>query len=57
MIDKQFLSQSFKKETATTLKVMRAFPEDKLSFTPHERSSNARNVMRQNNRINLRRTI
>jgi hypothetical protein len=34
-----------KKETATTLKVMRAFPESKLLFAPHERSRNARQVM------------
>lgn len=45
MIDKQYLLQMFKKETATTLKVMQAFPEDKLAFKPHERSSNARKVM------------
>ncbi len=46
MIDKQYLLQLLRKETATTLKVMRAFPEDKLAFKPHERSSSARDVMR-----------
>ena len=46
MIDKQYLLQLLKKETATTLKVMRAFPEDSLAFKPHERSSSARDVMR-----------
>lgn len=46
MVDKQYLLQLLRKETATTLKVMRAFPEDKLVFKPHERSSSARAVMR-----------
>lgn len=46
MITKQNLLQLFKKEFATTLKVMRAFPEDKLTFVPHERSSTSRNVIR-----------
>ena len=46
MITKQNLLQLFKREFATTLKVMRAFPEDKLTFAPHERSSTARNVIR-----------
>jgi len=46
MIENQDLLKLFRKETATTLKAMRALPEDKLLFTPHERSSNARNVMR-----------
>ncbi len=45
MITKNNLLQLFKREFATTLKVMRAFPEDKLSFAPHERSSNARKIM------------
>jgi len=34
-----------KKETATTLKVMRAFPDGKLDFKPHDRSSTAKKVM------------
>ncbi len=46
MITKQNLLQLFKKEFATTLKVMQAFPEDKLTFVPHERSSTSRNVIR-----------
>jgi len=45
MIDKEYLLRLFKKETATTLKVMRAFPEDKLAFKPHERSSDALKIM------------
>lgn len=34
-----------KKEFSTTLKVMRAYPEDKISFTPHERSQPAQRLM------------
>ena len=45
MISKQDLLKIFRKEFATTLKVMRAFPENKLDFTPHERSSKARTIM------------
>ena len=45
MISKQDLLKIFRKEFATTLKVMRAFPENKLDYTPHERSSKARNIM------------
>ena len=45
MISKQNLIKLFKKEFATTLKVMRAFPEDKLDFTPHERSQNAGKIL------------
>jgi uncharacterized damage-inducible protein DinB len=46
VITKQNLLQLFKREFATTLRVMRAFPEDNLTFVPHERSSTARNVIR-----------
>jgi uncharacterized damage-inducible protein DinB len=46
MITKENLVKLFKREFATTLKVIRAFPEDKLTFAPHERSSTARNVIR-----------
>jgi uncharacterized damage-inducible protein DinB len=35
----------YKKEIATTLKVLRAFPENRLDFTPHERSSNAKKLI------------
>jgi uncharacterized damage-inducible protein DinB len=45
MISKQDLLKIFRKEFATTLKVMRAFPENKLDFTPHERSSKAKSIM------------
>jgi uncharacterized damage-inducible protein DinB len=45
MISKQDLIKIFRKEFATTLKVMRAFPENKLDYTPHERSSKARSIM------------
>lgn len=40
MIPKEALLKLLKRETAVTLKVMRAFPEDKPDFRPHERSSN-----------------
>ena len=45
MIDKEHLLRLLKKETATTIKAMRAFPGDKLDFTPHERSQNARRIL------------
>jgi uncharacterized damage-inducible protein DinB len=45
MISKYDLIKLFKKEFATTVKVMRAYPEGKLEFRPHERSSEARKLM------------
>ncbi len=45
MIDKQYLLKLIKTETTTTLKVMRAYPEDKLEFVPHARSSTAKKIM------------
>ncbi len=45
MIPKQDLVTIAKKEFATTLKMMRAFPEEQIDFTPHERSSNAQKLM------------
>lgn len=45
MISKQDLLQLLNKEFATTQKVMHAFPEDKLNFTPHERSQPAARLM------------
>ncbi len=45
MITKENLTKLFRKEFVTTLKVMRAYPEDKLDFTPHERSSTANRIM------------
>ncbi|MDR3666339.1 MAG: DinB family protein [Ignavibacteriaceae bacterium] len=45
MISKQDLLKIFRKEFDTTLKVMRAFPENKLDFAPHERSSKAKSIM------------
>jgi uncharacterized damage-inducible protein DinB len=41
MISKDFLRQLLAKEYATTLRVLRAFPADQASFTPHERSNTA----------------
>ncbi len=45
MIQKENLIKLFKKEFATTLKVMNAYPPDKLHFTPHERSQTAKRIM------------
>jgi uncharacterized damage-inducible protein DinB len=45
MINKQDLLKIYKKEFATTLKVLHAFPENRLDFTPHERSSNAKKLI------------
>ena len=45
MIAKKDLLSLFKREFATTIKAIEAFPEDKLSFTPHPRSSTALRVM------------
>src|SRR5690348_16288004 len=45
MITKQDLITLFEKEFATTLKVMRAYPETQMHFTPHERSQPAKRLM------------
>ena len=45
MVTSQALLKIFKKEFATTLKVIKSFPEDKLDFAPHERSQNAKRLM------------
>jgi uncharacterized damage-inducible protein DinB len=39
--EKAQLMATFERELATTLRVLRAFPADKGSYTPHERSSTA----------------
>ena len=41
MIAKEDLINLLKKENATTLKALRAFPTDQSTFKPHERSSDA----------------
>jgi hypothetical protein len=41
MIPKEDLLKILRKETATTLRVLRAYPPDKNDFKPHERSSDA----------------
>jgi uncharacterized damage-inducible protein DinB len=41
MISKQDLIELFKKEFATTSRMMKAYPAGKDDFTPHERSSKA----------------
>ncbi len=45
MITKENILKLFKKEFATTLKVLNAYPEDKLDFTPHERSQTAGKIL------------
>ncbi len=45
MITKQNLLKIFRKEFGTTLKVMKAFPGEKLNFAPHERSQTAKRLM------------
>ena len=40
----QFLN-AFRREHATTMKVMKAFPADKHAFQPHARSSSAKRLM------------
>jgi uncharacterized damage-inducible protein DinB len=45
MITKEDLISLFKKEFATTLKVMRAYPDHQMQFAPHERSQQAKRLM------------
>jgi uncharacterized damage-inducible protein DinB len=45
MITKDNLIRLFKKEFATTVKVLNAYPEEKLDFTPHERSQTAGKIL------------
>src|SRR4051812_3180656 len=39
--EKSQFTRTFERELATTLRVLRAFPADKGTYTPHENSSNA----------------
>jgi uncharacterized damage-inducible protein DinB len=45
MTEKKRLLKTFKDEHAVTVKVMKAYPSDKLNWRPHERSFNARQLM------------
>ena len=45
MITKEDLISLFRKEFATTLRVMHAYPSDKMEFAPHERSQQAKRLM------------
>ena len=45
MTDKKRFLKTFKDEHATTVKVMKAYPSDKMNWRPHERSFNARQLM------------
>ncbi len=42
---KQELEPILRKEFATTVKAMNAFPNEKLTYAPHERSADARGLM------------
>ena len=44
MYSKEALLKTLKKETATTLKVLKAYPEDMNDFKPHERSSDIKKL-------------
>jgi uncharacterized damage-inducible protein DinB len=44
MIPKDALLKILKKETATTLKVLRAYPADQNDYRPHERSSDVKKL-------------
>ncbi len=45
MIAKEDLLSLFRKEFATTLRVMRSYPKDQMQFAPHERSQTAKRLM------------
>ncbi len=45
MTEKNLILKSFKDEHAVTVKVMKAYPSDKLDWKPHERSFNARQLI------------
>jgi len=45
-MNKKELLTLLRKETATTLRVMRAFPVDQATFKPHERSNDALGLMK-----------
>ena len=45
MVSKEDLLSFFRKEFATTLRVMRAYPGEKMDFAPHERSQPAKRLM------------
>lgn len=44
MISKEALLKILRKETETTLKVLRAYPAEKNDFKPHERSSDVKKL-------------
>lgn len=44
MTEKEMYLQSWEREFQTTLKILKAFPADKLDFKPHERSRSAREL-------------
>jgi uncharacterized damage-inducible protein DinB len=42
--EKQMFLQSFERESATTLKVLKAFPADRGDYKPHEKSRSAKDL-------------
>jgi uncharacterized damage-inducible protein DinB len=44
MSEKDAYAATFEKEYQTTLRVLRAFPKEKIGFTPHERSKSAKEL-------------
>jgi uncharacterized damage-inducible protein DinB len=42
---KQYLQKLMEKEFNTTLKVLKAYPAEKMDYTPHEKSSSAKKLM------------
>src|SRR5262252_5717086 len=42
--EKDMFLQSFERETAITLKLLRAFPTDRAEYRPHEKSRSAREL-------------
>jgi len=44
MNEKDMFLQTWEREFKTTLKVLKAFPADKLDFKPHERSMSAEDL-------------
>lgn len=42
---KQDLQKLMEKEFATTLKVLKAYPAEKMDYTPHEKSNTAKKLM------------
>src|SRR3954462_12228187 len=44
LTEKELFLRHFERELPTTLKVLRAFPADKMEYKPHEKSSTAQRL-------------